>query len=73
VEFLKGKAMTTLTVEFEEFLTIKRALQEAVVESRHESRRGERFGNAAMALHFEEHANTLQSLIEKITGQALYK
>jgi hypothetical protein len=65
--------MTTLTVEFEEFLTIKRALQEAVLEARHESRRGERFDNAAMAAHFEDHANALESLIEKLTGQAIYK
>jgi hypothetical protein len=63
--------MTTLTVEFAEFLTIKSALQDAVAEARHQARRGTMYDNADMTAHFEEHANTLQSLIEKITGQAL--
>lgn len=61
----------TLNVEFAEFLTIKSALQSAVSEARHQAWRGNLHGNAEMEAHFEEHANKLCALIEKLEGQAL--
>ena len=61
--------MKTLRVEFAEYLTIKSALREAVAEARAESRRGQRYDNYDMATHYEEQANALESLIEKLDGQ----
>lgn len=62
--------MTTLNVEFEEYLVIRHALREAVAEARVSARRGERYGNADMEAHYQEHANRLNALVEKIDGQA---
>ena len=65
----KGNQMKTLRVEFAEYLMIKSALREAVADARAESRRGQRFENYDMANHYEEQANALESLIEKLDGQ----
>lgn len=61
--------MTTLRVEFAEYLMIKNALREAAAETRAESRRGRRYDNVDMATHYEGHANAIESLIEKLDGQ----
>lgn len=65
--------MTTLRIEFEEYLTIKSALQQAIVEAKHQAWRGNLHGNAEMKAHFDDHAATLASLQEKLDGQVLYK
>ena len=62
--------MTNLSVSFAEFLSIKSALQEAVVEARHQARRGKLHNNPDMHDHFEDHANKLSGLVEKLSGQA---
>ena len=62
--------MKTLRITFEEFLTIKSALREAAAEARSESRRGARYDNAEMSAHYEDHANMIEGLIEKIEGQS---
>lgn len=62
--------MTTLTITFAEFLTIKSALRDQVCEARVAQRRGARYNNAEMAEHYEDAANALEAFIEKIEGQA---
>jgi hypothetical protein len=62
--------MATLKVKFAEFLTIKSALQAAVSEAKHQAWRGDLHDNQEMHDHFEEHANKLSALIEKIEEQA---
>lgn len=62
--------MTNLSVSFGEYLSIQSALQEAIAEARHQAWRGDLHDNPDMREHFEEHANTLSALKEKLQGQA---
>lgn len=63
--------MSAIKVTFEEALLIKRALLEAVYEARREARRGAACGNTEMRDHYEDHANTINDLVEKIMGQIM--
>ena len=62
--------MTNLSISFAEFLAIKSALNDAVAEARHQAWRGNLHDNPDMHDHFEEHANKLAGLVEKLVGQA---
>ena len=62
--------MATINVDFAEYLTIKSALQEAVVEAKHQAWRGNLHDNQEMHDHFESHANMLSDLADKIDEQA---
>lgn len=61
----------TLTINFAEYVAIKRALRVAVSEARAEGIRGQRYENYDMAMFYDEETAKLVSLIEKLDSQVL--
>jgi hypothetical protein len=61
----------TLTINFAEYIAIKKALRVAASEARAECIRGQRYENHDMVLFYDEETGKLESLIEKLDSQVL--
>lgn len=64
--------MKPITLTFAEYLLVKSALQSAIADASHQAWRGQLHNNPEMQEHFEEHANTLRALTEKLSNYTSY-